>query len=113
MPLHAARHKVQFLDDADIVAPVTHDLAFALHRSQTPCKRDGLFRADVEQCGQFRLGDRHAALFQRGQNKFTTRQWVLIKPGFALVEGVALVAGCVSRFGVDHMAWCARHSGLA
>ena len=49
MPLHAARHKVQFLDDADIVAPVTHDLAFALHRGQPPRKRNSFFYADVEQ----------------------------------------------------------------
>jgi hypothetical protein len=89
MPLHAAAQQVEFLQDANVAAPVAHDLAIALHRGQALAERFAVRGGDAQQAFEFLFGNRHAAPGQRFQDELPARHRVLVAARLPLEVRVA------------------------
>ncbi len=88
MALHPALDQIEFVDHANRVLAIAHDLAIAFHCGQTALEGFGFMRRDGKQLRHLVHRDRHALLQQDVENMLAARQWMFVTRSFALDEGI-------------------------
>ena len=84
MALHPAFDQIEFVDHANRILAIAHDLTVALHRAQAALERLGLMRRDGKQLRHQVHRHRNALLQQDIENMFAAGQRMLVTRSLAL-----------------------------
>ena len=102
VPLYPAANQRRLVRDEIGVAPVAHQLAFALHGTHPTLEKRHLFGADIQRFSQFRQLHRMAGLNQNLEHILTAGQGILVAFGLARKERVSAANGAELAFRLAH-----------